>query len=279
MKTYMYTFLALLAFAGNSILCRYALADGVSDAYSFTTIRLLSGALCLFALIAFQKNNATSVVSGSWMPAVWLFVYAFTFSLAYVSLQTGVGALILFGAVQVTMVMCSLLKGKRLSNFEWLGLIVAFSGLVFLLLPASNTPPVTGFILMVISGIAWGLYSVAGTKSCKPLFMSASNFIKSVPLALLALLFSLEYLNISTTGVFLAVISGSVTSGLGYAIWYVALKGLTVTQASIFQLCVPVLAAFAGILFLNETVTFELLLSSLLVLGGILISIIKPNER
>lgn len=273
LKKIVLTNLALLAFAGNSILCRYALKGEAIDASSFTAIRLVSGTIFLVALVAFRHKFKVNWRSGNWLSALFLFLYAAAFSFSYISLQTGVGALILFGAVQVTMILVSLLKSQRLLLVEWIGLILAFSGLAFLLMPSATAPPITGFLLMAVSGVAWGFYTLAGKGSTNPLVDTASNFLRTVPfVCVLVLVFlSLDTANITRQGLILAIVSGTLTSGLGYAIWYSALDSLSVTQAAILQLTVPIIAAFGGVVFASEAITTELVISSALVLGGVLI--------
>lgn len=273
-KTILFTVLALLAFAGNSILCRLALNEGAIDAASFTSIRLLSGALFLLLLVGIKAKEKLWLSKGKWLSACLLFLYAIAFSYSYVDIDTGTGALILFGSVQVTMVLFSFFKGHKLILAEWFGLIVAFSGLLVLLLPGAATPTISAFLLMVLSGFAWAFYTIAGRDSKTPLLDTAGIFIKTIPLITLLTLGTYEHMKISNEGVLLAVLSGVVTSGLGYAIWYAALAKLSVTQAAIFQLTVPIIAAFGGVLFSHELITAQLLVSSLLVLGGIFINII-----
>jgi len=274
LHTLFYTCLALLAFAGNSILCRYALTDDVIDAGSFTAIRLLSGALFLMVLFTIKTRKPLPWRSGSWLTGFYLFLYALTFSFAYLSLNTGVGALILFGSVQVTMVLLSILSGKMLSKLEWGGLLIAFSGLSYLLLPNADESAMSlsGFGLMVVSGVAWGLYTVAGKGAADPLRQTGGNFIRTIPFVLLLMGVTLDFAALNAQGVMLAIISGAITSGLGYALWYIALAGLSVTQAAVVQLSVPIIAAFGGIVLLSEAITTPLIIASLLVLGGILVS-------
>jgi drug/metabolite transporter (DMT)-like permease len=186
-------------------------------------------------------------------------------------LDTGTGALILFGSVQVTMIVVSLIKGRKFLLVEWLGLLFAILGLVLFLLPGASAPPLSGFALMAISGMAWGFYTIVGKNSQKPLIDTANNFLRTLPFIVLISLLSFDTINLSNQGIVLAIISGAITSGLGYAIWYSALAGLSVTQAAIVQLTVPIIAAFGGILFSHEIITLKLLISSLLVLGGVLV--------
>jgi len=274
LQTLLFTCLALFAFAGNSLLTRYALLDGAIDAASFSAIRLFSGAMVLLLLLAIKGRGRLNWRAGSWLNAFYLFLYALTFSYAYLSLDAGIGALILFAAVQVTMVVISILSGKMLSRWEWVGLLVAFSGLSYLLLPSADAPalPLSGFILMLCAGIAWGLYSVAGRGAINPLAETGGNFLRSLPFVLLLLVFTFDSVNSTSMGVLLAFASGGITSGLGYALWYVAVPRLSVTQAAVVQLSVPVIAAFGGIILLDENLSEQLLVSTLLVIGGILLS-------
>jgi len=270
LKTILLTALALLAFAGNSVLCRLALNEDAIDAASFTSVRLFSGIIFLLLLVAMRSGKKTNIKSGSWLSAFFLFLYAIAFSFSYVTLETGTGALILFGSVQVTMIVSGLLKGKRLLLIEWLGLFVAFSGLLVLLMPGASAPSLTGFLLMTVSGIAWGFYTLAGTGSKIPLVDTANNFLRTLPAIALVTFLTFDNVQISNQGILLAMVSGAVTSGLGYAIWYSALAGLTVTQAAIVQLTVPIIAAFGGVLFSGEVINIQLILSLMLVLGGVL---------
>lgn len=271
MKTTLLTIFALLAFAGNSILCRYALKDEIIDASSFTAIRLASGTFFLIVLLLFKAKGQFDYKAGSWSSSLFLFIYSVAFSFAYINLDTGTGALILFAFVQVTMIVTNLLKGNKLLIIEWAGLFVAFSGLSFLLLPSATAPSLFGFIVMAISGIAWGFYSLAGKGSLNPILQTANNFLRTIPFVILLVLFCLDSAKVSNEGILLAIVSGAITSGLGYAVWYAALNGLTITQAAILQLTVPIIAAFGGVLFSNEVISRQLIISSSLVLGGVLI--------
>ncbi len=270
-KTIVLTSLALVAFAANSVLCRRALGTDVIDAASFTSIRLLSGILMLFILVQLQARNEKAT-STSWLAGWWLFLYAVTFSFAYLALDTGTGALILFGAVQITMIAVSITKGDQLHLTEWLGVLTAFGGLVVLNLPGATAPSFLGFTLMAIAGVAWGLYTLAGRGSSTPLLDTSGNFMRALPFTILLALFAYTTLelNLSTEGVLLAATSGAITSAIGYAIWYAALKDLSSTQAAVLQLSVPVLAAIGGILFMSESITFRLTVSAVMILGGIL---------
>ncbi|MGB1261840.1 MAG: DMT family transporter [Cognaticolwellia sp.] len=277
LKTILLTLLALIAFAGNSVLCRLALADEVIDAASFSAIRLLSGATFLLLLVLTRHKAAVGFTAGRWSSAGLLFLYAVTFSYAYISLDTGTGALILFGSVQLTMVLVALFTGNKLLAVEWLGLFVALAGLMVLLLPGATSPSLTSFILMAASGVAWAFYTLAGQASKTPLLDTAGNFIKALPLLMLLTFFTFDGAIISNTGIALAIASGAITSGLGYAIWYSVLTQLSITQAAIIQLTVPIIAAFGGVIFAQELISRQLMIASLLVLGGIFMVIVAKH--
>ena len=280
-KTIIYTTLALIAFAANSVICRLALKDGAIDPGLFTSIRLSSGAAVLIALVFLSKNRRHEKSKGSWTSAGMLFLYAAAFSYAYVSLETGIGALIAFGVVQITMIASSLISGYKMNGMEWLGILLALAGFLYLLLPGASAPSLSGFILMSLSGIGWGIYSLRGKKSKHPLVDTAYNFLRSLPFLILLIYFLAQESNYSTKGILLALLSGIVTSGIGYTIWYTALKGLNSIQASIVQLLVPVLAAIGGVIFIGELISLRLMASSLMILGGILLLIIKriPSNK
>jgi drug/metabolite transporter (DMT)-like permease len=266
------TLLALIAFAANSVLCRFALAGNSIDAAGFTVVRLLSAALVLLIIISF-KNKFNNISKGNWTAGFLLFLYAITFSFAYISLDTGTGALILFAAVQITMILWSVIKGDKLQFLEWAGVIIAFTGFMYLVLPGVTAPSPVGFILMTIAGIAWGVYSLFGKFSNYPMFDTAYNFFRTIPFVLIIVIFTFNNWHYTFEGILLAIISGSITSGIGYILWYMALGGLTATQAAVVQLFVPVIAAFGGIIFLTESLTLRLLISAILILGGIFIVI------
>jgi drug/metabolite transporter (DMT)-like permease len=274
MKTILYTTLALLAFAGNSILCRLALGEDAIDAASFTAIRLLSGIIVLAIIMSMRQTSNKITSKGSWKASFMLFLYAITFSYAYVSLETGVGALILFGTVQITIILVGLLSGNKLHFFEWLGVIVSFSGFVYLVMPGVTAPSLIGFILMSLAGIAWGFYTLAGKASVNPLSDTYYNFIRTLPLVIILVAATTQYSALSQKGILFAVLSGAIASGVGYTIWYAALRGLSTIQAAVVQLLVPVIAAVGGILFVDEVFSFRLALSSLMILSGILAVII-----
>ncbi|PCI58418.1 MAG: EamA family transporter [Gammaproteobacteria bacterium] len=270
--------MALIAFAANSVLCRLALGNGIIDASSFTGIRLLSGAVALFVILSIKGgikgSNKGSSSKGSWTASFTLFLYAITFSYAYLSLDTGTGALILFGSVQITMIMLSLISGTRLHLIEWSGVIIAFTGFIYLILPNITTPSINGFILMTVSGISWGIYTLKGRGSKNPLMDTTYNFLRTIPFVALLAVFTMQNMNYSSEGIVLALISGAITSGVGYTIWYIVLGSLSSTQAAVIQLSVPVIAAIGGVIFVSEVITVRLIISTCIVLSGILMVVL-----
>lgn len=271
-KTFIYTALALLAFAGNSVLCRWALEEQNIDAFSFTAIRLGSGAAMLMALVSLHSRITIQrlIGLGSWRSALALFCYAACFSYAYLVLNTGVGALILFAAVQLSMLFIARLQGRRQSLLECVGVLIAFIGLSILLWPKLQQPEsLLACLMMAIAGSSWGIYTVRGKGSNTPLLDSCGNFLRTTPLWLLLLLLALPQLSASSLGIVLAIISGAITSAIGYAIWYAVLPALTVSSAAVIQLAVPVIAAAAGVVMLAEPLTLTLVIAAVLVLGGI----------
>jgi len=279
LKIIFLTILALFAFAANSVLCKFALTGNEIDAAGFTIIRLLSGAIVLFIILQFNKDKSKSSANGSWTAGLMLFLYAVTFSYAYVSLETGTGALILFGAVQITMFFWSILKGHRLHILEWTGALAAFAGFLYLILPGVTAPSSIGFILMTTAGISWGIYSLLGHNSKNPFLDTSFNFFRTIPLVFILLIFTLEIGDYSNIGILLAVLSGGIASGIGYAIWYLALMELTSIQAAVVQLFVPVIAAFGGVLFISEVLTLRLIISTIFILGGILLIILSGKQK
>ncbi|HCH6930251.1 TPA: DMT family transporter [Pseudomonas aeruginosa] len=267
-RTLLLTVLAMLAFAGNSLLCRAALKDTAIDAVSFTALRLFSGALMLAVLLHLRRRPATPA-RGGWRGAAALFVYAAAFSYAYVQLDAGTGALLLFGAVQVTLLLAGLLRGERLGGQALLGFLLALGGLLFLLLPGASAPPLGGALLMLLSGLAWGLYTLLGRGGGDPLAVSAGNFLRALAFAALLLLAFHGQLRLDGAGLAYALLSGALASGLGYAVWYSALPGLTAIQGASVQFSVPVLAALCGALLLGEPLAPRLPPATLAVLGGI----------
>lgn len=271
LRTIIYTSMALIAFAANSVLCRKALGENKIDASGFTIIRLLSGIIMLLILLGLSKTRRNKETRGSWYSAGVLFLYAVTFSFAYITLDTGTGALIAFGSVQITIILYSIISGHKMHWMEGLGTMIAFSGFIYLIMPGVNSPSLKGFILMTIAGIAWGIYTLNGLDSKNPLKDTAYNFVRTFPFLILLFLFTMKDISYSIEGILLAVISGAVTSGIGYTIWYIALRGLTNVQSAVVQLLVPVIAAFGGVVFVSEVITFRLSVASLLILGGILV--------
>lgn len=259
--------LAMVAFAGNSLLCRAALKHTAIDAASFTTIRLISGAAMLWLLV--QMRRGGSAGTGNWASAFALFVYAAGFSFAYVSLPTATGALLLFGAVQVTMIGRGLWAGERLQRWQLVGLLLALGGVVGLLLPGLSAPPLGGAILMLGAGVAWGVYSLRGRGAGDPTRVTAGNFLRAVPIAAVLSVAMLSRTSLDTAGALYAMTSGALASGVGYAIWYTAVPALKATSAATVQLSVPVIAALGGVLLLGEPVTLRLTLASVAILGGI----------
>jgi len=265
------TALAMIAFAGNSLLCRVALENTGIDAASFTTIRLISGAITLWLVVRFRGGNQNG--RGNWMSSLALFAYAAGFSFAYMSLPTATGALLLFGAVQTTMIGYGFLVGERLLKWQIFGLMLASGGIVVLLLPGLSAPPLIGSILMLAAGIAWGVYSVRGKGAGDPIRVTAGNFLRTVPFALALSVLTFESTALDHAGVGYAVASGALASGIGYAIWYTVVPQLKATSASTVQLSVPVIAAVGGVVFLAEPITLRLALASVAILGGILLFI------
>ena len=271
----------MIAFAGNSLLCRVALKQTGIDAASFTFIRIVSGAAALWLIAKLRK--AAWRKAGNWPSALALFAYAAAFSFAYVSLSAGTGALLLFGAVQATMILWGLRRGERLRVRQVAGLALALTGLVALLFPGLSAPSLSGSILMLGAGMAWGIYSVRGKAASDPIAATTGNFLRSVPLAAVLSIALLPWAHIDRAGVGYAVLSGAIASGLGYAIWYTALSDsmpvrLGSASAATVQLSVPVLAATGGILLLGEPITVRYLVTSIAVLGGIALVVIEKNH-
>lgn len=273
MRIVLLTTITMVAFAANSILCRLALGDATIDAASFTTIRLASGAIMLLVVSGLASRGNTAGGGGNWLSAFMLFAYAVAFSFAYISLAAGTGALILFGAVQATMILVALRSGERPHRLEWVGLVLALAGLVYLVFPGLSAPSPTGSALMAVAGIAWGVYSLRGRGAADPTRATTGNFVRSVPIALVVSAIALREASVSPRGAVLAVLSGALASGLGYVLWYMALKGLSATRAAIVQLSVPVIAALGGVVFLAEEVSPRLVLSSVMILGGVALSV------
>jgi len=273
MRTFSLTSLALLAFAGNSLLCRLALSSASIDPASFTTIRLLSGASTL--VVVSLASRPGHLVAGSWRSAAALLLYAIPFSFAYVSLGAGTGALILFGVVQVTMLISALATGERPSMRHWIGLATATGGLVYLVFPGLAAPTPVGAGLMALAGFGWGTYSLQGKVATDPLADTTGNFLRAAPFAVLVSAVLMRTWHLELRGVLFAAASGIFASGLGYAIWYAALGGLTKTRAALVQLAVPVITAAAGLAFLSEPFTARFAISTALILGGIALALTR----
>ena len=293
LRTLGYTSFALVAFAFNSILCRLALRGEEADAAGFTAVRLVSGAIALIVISylistrvssphvskrslvhrALTYVRATDTGTGSWPSAFFLFAYAICFSFAYLGLTAGTGALILFGSVQMTMIAVAIFKGERPPALEWLGLAVALGGLVYLVFPGLASPPLNSSLLMATAGASWGAYTLRGKTTSDPLADTTGNFVRSLPMAAVIAIIFLPNLHLSTRGIVLAVLSGAITSGIGYTVWYSVVKDHTTTRAAVLQLAVPVIAATAGVLLLDETATVRLAIAAALILGGIALTI------
>ena len=265
------TLFAMLAFAGNSLLCRVALRDTAIDAASFTTIRLASGALVLAAIMLARKSRPAA--AGSWPMAAMLFGYAAFFSFAYRQLSAATGALLLFGAVQTSMLGYGLASGERLRPLQVAGLAAAVGGLIYMLLPGLAAPPIVSAACMLLAGASWAVYSVLGRGVKDPVGATAGNFVRSLPFTVVLSLASIGSFQIDRTGVAYAVLSGAITSGLGYVLWYAALPALKATSAATVQLSVPAIAALGGVALLSETMSPRLLVASAAILGGIALTI------
>ena len=289
----------MIAFASNSLLCRAALKQTGIDAASFTFIRILSGAVALWLIMQIRrgmivpapqsssKGRAGSfslqekirlMDAGNWISALALFVYAAGFSFAYVDLSAGTGALLLFGAVQATMILWGLHKGEQLDAIQIVGFVVAVTGLVVLVFPGLSAPPLIGSILMLGAGVAWGTYSLRGKAGRDAIATTAGNFLRAVPFAAVVSIILLSRARLDQAGIFYALVSGAITSGLGYVIWYSALPGLKAASAATVQLSVPVIAAAGGILLLSEPITLHYVLASIAILGGIALVVLEKNR-
>ena len=275
--------LAMIAFASNSLLCRAALKQTAIDPATFTFVRILSGAVMLWLVVTARSSFTSHVtrhtsLQGTWPSALALFIYAAGFSFAYVSLSAGTGALLLFGAVQATMILWGFRKGERLDTTQIIGILVALAGLIVLVFPGISAPPLLGSIFMLAAGIAWGIYSLRGKTASNAAAATTGNFLRAVPFALFVSLILLPKMRFDSSGIAYAVISGAITSGVGYVIWYAALPGLKATSAATVQLSVPVLAATGGILLLGESISLRYVIASIAVLGGIALVIIEKQR-
>jgi len=269
-STKLLTVIAMVAFAANPLICRLALGQQLIDAASFTSVRVVSGAVTL-ALIMFPRWRRHGRGSVDWRSVSMLFIYMVFFSFAYLSLSASTGTLLLFGAVQFTMFIAAMRDGERFTLLSWTGFFLASIGLIYLVLPGITSPDPLGATLMLIAGVAWGGYSLFGRSAADPLESNAINFIYSVPMAIIVTLLFVDDLHYTWIGLSLAAVSGAIASGIGYAIWYAALRGLTASRAATVQLSVPTIAAFGGIIFLSEPASLRLVVASALTLGGIAI--------
>ena len=308
MRVIVLTFLAMIAFASNSLLCRAALKQTTIDPATFTFVRIFSGALALWLIVTprgrFQRETLLPLpqsspggrggpfslrdkvgirATGNWTSAIALFVYAAGFSFAYVDLSAGTGALLLFGAVQATMILWAFYKGERLDAIQVVGFIIAIAGLIVLVFPGISAPPPIASNLMLAAGIAWGVYSlrrkVRAGLAIDAITATSGNFVRAVPFAAALSVAMLAWIHFDRLGFFYAVISGAITSGLGYVIWYAALPGLKAASAATVQLSVPVLAATGGILLFGEAITLRYLIALIAVLGGIFLVVIEKTSR
>jgi len=277
LHTAILTLLALAAFAGNSVLCRLALTRTGIDPASFSSIRLASGAVTLWLIV--RCRRVPPELGGSWLSAGALFIYAASFSFAYVTLPAGAGALLLFGAVQATMIGTGLWAGERMSLEQWGGFILALSGLVALLLPGLSTPSLGGAVLMLTAGIAWGMYSLQGRGLNDPTGATAGNFLRTLPLTGLMSLGAWPWARTDGMGIVYAMLSGALASGVGYAVWYAALRGLTATRAATVQLTVPVLVALGGVALLGEPITWRQSIAATAILGGVGLVLLRRTVR
>lgn len=272
------TALALCCFALNSLLARAALRGAEIDPASYTAIRLASGALVLALIVAMRNMPSAERRSGSWLSAGALFLYAAPFSFAYVALPTGSGALILFGVVQITMIASGMTRGHWPTMLEWTGLVVAFTGLAWLTLPGLAAPDPMSALLMSVAGVAWGVYSVRGRGAVNPLAATADNFARTLVLVAVMMLVAISRAHATLDGELFACASGAIASGIGYSIWYAALRYLTPARAGIVQLSVPVLAAIAGVIILDEAMTSRLVVAGIAIVGGIAIAMVGRRD-
>jgi len=276
-KTIALTAAAMVAFAANSVLCRLALGAGLIDAASFATVRTVSGAVILGIILTLRSGKPKA--KPDWRSVVTLYLYMVFFSFAYLSLSAGTGALVLFGAVQLTMFIVALRSGEHFSPLSWAGLVLAISGLVYLVSPGITAPDPLGAGLMAVAGVAWGFYSLVGRSAGDPTEATAYNFIFSVPLVVVTSLVFLGDFRVSTAGAGYAIASGAIASGIGYVFWYAALRGLRATSAATVQLSVPVIAAAGGVILMSEDVTLRLVVASVATLGGVALVLTQRSRK
>jgi drug/metabolite transporter (DMT)-like permease len=277
LSTVLLTAVAMIAFAANSVLCRMALAPAAIDPASFTSLRMVSGAATLW-LLSTIMGGRKAARGGNWEGAGYLFLYAISFSFAYMSLSAGTGALLLFGSVQITMIAWALVVGERPRPGRWIGMIVALVGFIYLVLPGVTAPSPAGAALMTTAGVAWAFYSLRRRGHGDPLPETAGNFARAAPMALAVSLVLAGDANVSPQGMLLAVTSGALASGLGYVVWYAALRGLTASGAAITQISVAPIATLGGILFLGEMLTSRIMVASILILGGIALALLSRSS-
>ncbi len=276
-RIFLLTSLAMIAFAGNSLLCRLALKNTTIDPASFTSIRLISGAIMLCLIIGMQRKKINN--AGNWLSAFALFAYAAGFSFAYIHLSAATGALLLFGSVQATMLGYGFWAGERLRVWQITGLILALAGLLLLLLPGISAPPISSSLLMIGAGIAWGIYSLRGRGISDATLATTGNFLRAAAIAIVLSVLLLAKQSLDHAGIVYAIGSGALTSGIGYAIWYTALPALKASTAATVQLSVPVIAAIGGMLLLNEAISLRIIFASVAILGGIALVIMQKNNK
>ncbi|MDM0117099.1 DMT family transporter [Variovorax sp. J22R133] len=279
LRTIALTTVAMLAFAANSILCRLALQHGGIDPASFASVRLVAGALTLGLFVRIGARQPAARKRVDWLAALMLFAYVAFFSFAYLSLSAGTGALILFGAVQITMLGAGLRSGESFGLWGWVGFLLAVGGLAWLMSPGVAAPAPLGAALMAIAGVAWGIYSLRGRGVADPLAATAGNFARAAPLALIVSVVLASQAHADASGLALAIASGAITSGIGYVIWYAALPGLSALRAATVQLSVPLIAALGGVVFMAEAITPRLALASVAILGGIAIVLSRKAKQ
>lgn len=276
LPTVLLTGVAMVAFAANSVLCRMALAPAAIDPASFTSLRMVSGAVVLWFLARITRPGKAAR-GGSWEGGAYLFLYAITFSFAYMSLSAGTGALLLFGSVQIAMIAWALVAGERPRPGRWIGMVIALAGFVYLVLPGVTAPSPAGAALMTTAGIAWAFYSLRRRGHGDPLPETAGNFARAAPMALVVSVILASRAHVSIEGALLAVTSGALASGLGYVVWYAALRGLTASGAAISQISVAPIATLGGILFLGEALSGRIIIASVLILGGIALALLSRS--